>query len=123
MAVHFHFLTAGLGLTIWLIIIWLIRRDRLHVKYAFWWFVVGTAVALLGVYPYAVDWAGRFFGVAYPPVLGLLLGFCLILVKILINDLERSRQKIQIRLLTQKLAILEQQIEELRNGAPRTQGN
>ena len=112
MTIHFHYLTASLGLVIWLVIIWLIRKDRLHVQYAFWWFVVGSAVARRGVYPYIVDWVGQLFGVSYPPVLGLVLGFCLIFVKVLINDLERSRQKVQIRVLTQKLAILEQRVEE-----------
>ncbi len=111
MTIHFHYLTASLGLGIWLGIIWLIRKDRLHVRYAFWWFVVGTAVALVGLYPYAVDWVGRLFGVSYPPILGLVVGFCLIFVKVLINDLERSRQKVQIRILAQKMAVLEQQVE------------
>ncbi|MFW5722285.1 MAG: DUF2304 domain-containing protein, partial [Desulfohalobiaceae bacterium] len=112
MIADFNYLTAGLGLGIWLAIIWMIRRDVLHVRYSFWWFIVGTGVAVTGVFPGVIDWLGRSFNVSYPPVLGLVIGFCLIFIKVLINDLERSRQIIQIRVLTQKLAILEQRVEE-----------
>jgi len=47
--------------------------------------------------------------VSYPPVLAIVLGFALLLIKILTMDLERSRQERMIRRLTQRLAILEAQ--------------
>ncbi len=48
-------------------------------------------------------------GVSYPPILAIVLGFGMLLIKILTMDVERSRQERRIRRLAQRLAMLEAQ--------------
>ena len=90
-------------------ILFLVRRDRLHGPYAIWWIGTATTVALLGLFPRLFDVLALKMGVSYPPVLAILLGFGLLLLKMLTMDLDRSRQERLIRRLAQRLAMLEAQ--------------
>lgn len=95
----------GIGLA--LIILFLVRRDHLHGPYALWWIGVAVGVGILGYFPSLADYFALHLGISYPPILAIVLGFAMLLVKILTMDLERSRQERLIRRLTQRLAILE----------------
>ena len=97
----------AIGLAVAGIILWLVRRDHLHGPYALWWIGAAAAVVVLGFWPRSFDVLASYLGVGYPPVLALILGFTLLLIKILTMDLERSRQERQIRRLAQRLAMLE----------------
>ena len=90
-------------------ILFLVRRDRLHGPYAIWWIGTAATVALLGLFPRLFDILALKMGVSYPPVLAILLGFGLLLLKMLTMDLDRSRQERLIRRLAQRLAMLEAQ--------------
>ena len=90
-------------------ILFLVRRDRLHGPYAIWWIGTAATVALLGLFPRLFDVLALKMGVSYPPVLAILLGFGLLLLKMLTMDLDRSRQERLIRRLAQRLAMLEAQ--------------
>lgn len=101
--------SALLGLTIAFGILFLVRRDHLHGPYAVWWLGVAVIAMLLGLFPQITNWLAIRTGVGYPPILALVLGFGLLLIKMLTMDLERSRQERQIRRLAQRLALLEAQ--------------
>lgn len=94
------------------IILLLVRRDHLHGPYAIWWIGAAVTVALLGFFPRLFDVVAVKLGVSYPPILAIVLGFSMLLVKILTMDLERSRQERVIRRLAQRLAMLEAQAPE-----------
>jgi hypothetical protein len=93
-------------------ILYLVRRDHLHGNHALWWLVVAAAILALGVFPGAIDWLGRLTGISYPPVLPIILGIGMILLRLLKLDIDRSRAERQMRRLTQKIAILEQELRE-----------
>jgi hypothetical protein len=95
-------------------ILYLVRRDHLHGSYALWWFAVAAAALLLGIFPQAIDWLGRVTGIAYAPVLPIILGLAMILLRMLKMDIDRSRSERQLRRLTQKLGILEQELGQFR---------
>jgi len=96
-----------IGLALASAILWLVRRSHLHGPYALWWVGVAAVVVALGFWPRLFDLLASWFGVSYPPILAVVLGFALLLVKMLTMDLERSRQERQIRRLAQRLAMLE----------------
>jgi len=96
-----------IGIAIAAILLFLVRRDHLHGPYAVWWLCVAALVVLAGLFPGLIDRLAGLLGVNYPPVLAIVLGFGLILVKMLTMDLERSRQERKIRRLAQRLALLE----------------
>lgn len=105
---------ALLGLLLAGSILYLVRRDHLHGPYALWWLIVAAATLVLGFVPRTIDWLAHLSGIAYPPVLPIIIGLSLILLRLLQLDIERSRQERQIRRLNQKLAILEEELNTLR---------
>lgn len=109
--------SAILGIVIAGAILFLVRRDHLHGPYALWWLGVAAATFVLGVFPKVVAWLGRETGIVYAPVLPIIIAVALILIRMLKLDIDRSRQERQMRRLTQKLAILERELERL-GGAP-----
>jgi len=94
-------------------LLFLVRRDHLHGPYAVWWFGIAAATFVLGVFPGTVIWLGHLTGIGYAPVLPIIIGLSLVLIRLLKLDIDRSKQERQIRRLTQKLAILEQELERL----------
>jgi len=113
---------ALLGLLLAGSILYLVRRDHLHGPYALWWLIIAAATLVLGFVPRTVDWLAHLSGIAYPPVLPIIVALSLILLRMLQLDIERSRQERQIRRLNQKLAILEEELTSLQNAQskPRT---
>jgi len=108
--------SAVLGVGLAGAILFLVRRDHLHGPYAVWWFAVATATFVLGVFPGVVVWLGRETGIGYAPVLPIIIGLSLVLIRLLKLDIDRSKQERKMRRLTQKLAILEQELERLGGG-------
>ena len=95
-------------------ILYLVRRDHLHGSYAVWWLAVAAVVMLLAIFPHIVDWLGNTLGIAYPPILAILIGMTFTLIRMLQMDIDRSRQERALRRLTQRLAILDQELGDAR---------
>lgn len=106
--------SAVLGIVLSCAILILVRRDHLHGSYAVWWFVVAIATLLLGMFPHVVDWLGASIGISYPPILAIIIGLGLILIRMLQMDVDRSRQERTLRRLTQRVAIMDQELTEAR---------
>ena len=100
-------------------ILYMVRRDHLHGSYALWWLAVAVAILVLGVFPPVIDWLGTATGISYAPVLPIIIGIGMILMRLLKMDIDRSRRERQIRRLTQKLAIIEEELRELRGDSAR----
>ncbi len=105
--------SAILGIALAGAILFLVRRDHLHGPFAVWWFAVAAATFVLGVFPRTVVWLGHATGIIYAPVLPIIVAVSLILIRLLKLDVDRSKQERRLRRLTQKLAILEQELDRL----------
>ncbi|MCP4686425.1 MAG: DUF2304 domain-containing protein [Desulfobacterales bacterium] len=103
----YHLTSLILGFLIAFVIFFLIRKDRLHIRYSMWWIFVAASTAIIGSFPWLVDYIAGQLGVAYPPVLLLTVALGFLLIKILTMDIERSEHERKIRLLTQRLAVYE----------------
>lgn len=110
---------AILGVALAGAIFYLVRRDHLHGPFAAWWLLVAAATLALGMFPSLVLWLGRVTGISYAPVLPIIIGLSLVLLRLLKLDVDRSRQERQLRRLTQKLAILENELAQLRDASAR----
>ena len=108
--------SAAIGVLLAGAILYLVRRDHMHGTYALWWLAIAAAILVLGVFPPAIDFLGRITGISYPPVLPIIIGIGMILIRMLRTDIDRSRQERQLRRLAQKLAILEQELAATRRG-------
>lgn len=112
-------LTTGvIGIATAITIMILIRRDYLHVRYGLWWTGAAIAFAFLGLLPAFFDKIAKFFGIAYPPMLALTLAIVILFIKILVMDIERSRNAIRRQRLIQRVALLESDLREMQ-GKPR----
>jgi hypothetical protein len=101
------FTTASLGLGLAAAIMWLLRRDHLHLSHGLFWLMVAVAAATLGVWRGLIDKAAAFTGIAYPPTLLLLISVVMLLLKILHTDILNTRIERQVKRLNQRLAIYE----------------
>jgi hypothetical protein len=109
--------SAAIGILLAGAILYLVRRDHMHGTYALWWLAIAAAILVLGVFPPVIDWLGRVSGISYPPILPIIVGIGMILIRMLRMDIDRSRQERQVRRLAQKLAILEQELAAARRDA------
>ncbi len=111
-------ITSIIGIATAFIIVILIRRDHLHVRYGLWWMMAALVFALLGLFPVLFDNLAKYLGVAYPPILALTIGTVILVLKILLMDIERSHSAIRLQRLTQRIALLESDLREMQ-GKPR----
>ena len=103
-----------IGIILAIIIYWLVRRDHLAPRQALRWILVACIVLALGTFPIIVDWVGHAAGIAYPPIIPLIIGLGAALIKILLMDIERNKMTVTQDRLVQKLAMLEAEIESLK---------
>ena len=106
-------ITGIIGIATAITIMILIRKDHLNVRYGLWWIAVAVMFALLGLFPAFFDNFAKYLGIAYSPVLALTIGAVALVIKILIMDIERSRNAIRQQRLTQRIALLESDLREM----------
>jgi len=106
-------ITGIIGIAAAVSILLLIRKDHLHVRYGLWWVTVAILFALLGLFPAFFDDIAKYLGIAYPPVLALTISVVVLVIKILVMDIERSRAAISLQRLTQRIALLESDLREM----------
>jgi hypothetical protein len=106
--------TSAIGLTVAAVIILLIRTDRLHVTHGVGWLVAAFVMAGLGFAPSIFDSIAIRLGITYAPSLAFTLGFGLIVIKLLIDDIERSRLKMRHTRMVQRMALLESEIRRIK---------
>jgi len=111
--ITYQITSMAIGVSLAVTILFLVRRDHLHGPYALWWIGVAVTVAFLSLFPRLFDVVAIKLGISYPPILAVIMGFSMLLVKLLTMDLERSRQERLIRRLAQRLALLEAQAPEM----------
>ena len=110
MVISYRLTAAVIGIMIAAAILFLVRRDHLQVRYAYWWLLIALGVLLLGFFPEVIDAVAPVLGISYPPVLAIVLGAGVIIIKMLMMDLEHTRQQRDIRWLVQRLAIYEAEV-------------
>ena len=114
-------ITSLIGLGSALIIFVLIRNDQLHASHGIAWILAALLMALLGLAPGIFDQLASRVGVAYPPALAFTLALAVVAIKLLIDDIERSRLKMRQTRLIQRIALLENDIRRIKQTATEAQ--
>lgn len=107
--IAYQWTSAILAIVITVTILSLIRYNHLNPRIALWWAVLAPVIAVVGIFPELVDWIALKLGVHYPPTLVGLIGVGVILIKVLLMEIELSKERQRIRVLVQKVALLESQ--------------
>lgn len=113
-----YLLTATLGSSVGLAIIFYVRRDRLIMRHGLSWLLMAVTLIFLGLVPEFVDAIAAVLGVDYPPTLAVMFGFAVVILKALIADIELSAAEVRVARLVQRLAILESEVRALRELNP-----
>ena len=93
------------------VIVNMIRRKALEVRYALAWLLVGAGVLILDFFPGMMSSLALLLGIVSPVNMLFFLGFCFSLIIIFILTVAVSRMSIRIKDLTQELALHEKENE------------
>lgn len=91
------------------VIINMIRKRALELRYALAWLIVGVGVLILDVFPGVMEKLASVLGIYSPVNMLFFLGFCFSLVIIFVLTVAVSRMSIRIKELTQELALHEKE--------------
>lgn len=108
-------LAAVASLLTFIFVFALLRRGVLREKYAVLWLITSGVAFLLAIFPGALRWVSDVLGVVTP---SNLLFFITIVLLVLVSvqlSYELSRHEMRIRRLAEEIALLENEIGELRS--------
>jgi hypothetical protein len=105
-------LSASLILTI----LFSLRRAHIRVEYSISWLMAGLVVLVLSRWETALTWLGQALGVSYPPAVLLSITVAMFLLVLYRISMIISALKDNNIALAQKVAMLEYQIDALREG-------
>ena len=106
-------ITSIIGVTVSALILMLIRRDQLEASVGVAWILVAAGFCLLGFAPFLVDSLARLLNVAHAPSLAFSLALGAITLKLVYDDVQRSKAQITSKRLVQRIAILETRLRQL----------
>jgi hypothetical protein len=98
---------SGIGLLLAIVILGLLRHDRLYLRDATFWLFTAFASIAFALFPKLADWLGAIAGVAYPPALVLAIVSVVLTVKVLLSDIEHTQMRRELRRLNQRIALLD----------------
>jgi hypothetical protein len=102
---------AGSGLLL-VVVLELVRRKAFLERYALLWLLSGLVLLGLSVWQGVLEVVADAVGIAYPPNALFLVAFGFVLVLLLHFSLAVSRLADQSKVLAQRLALVEQRLEE-----------
>ena len=100
------------GLSLSVVLLFLIRRDHLHISHGVTWGVAVMCFALLGFAPGLFDAIARELNINYGPTLAISLAIAALVIKILLLDIECSKLRAKNHRLAQRLAMLESDLQD-----------
>ena len=96
-----------------LLIIWLMKKGRLSLKYTLIWFLSGIVMLICTIFPQLVGKITRLIGIYSEVNAVFFIGVCFLLLIILFLTSVASGLSERVRTLTQTQAMLEQRVRTL----------
>ena len=94
------------------VIINMIRKKALELRYALTWLAVGVIVLILDIFPGIMGWMSGAMGIELPTNMLFFMGFCFSLTIIFGLTIAVFRMSIRIKNLTQEVALYMKREEE-----------
>lgn len=95
-----------------LIIVNMVCRKVLELRYALTWFIVGMGILVLDLVPGLIEKISDMMGIFTPINMLFFVGFCFSLAIIFVLTVAVSRMSIRIKELTQELALFQKENEK-----------
>ncbi|MDY5986061.1 DUF2304 domain-containing protein [Sporofaciens sp. SGI.106] len=115
MKIRIQIIVAVIIITALCVIINMIRRKRLELRYALAWLIVGVGILILDIFPNLMKWLAVQVGIASPVNMLFFFGFCFSLMIIFVLTVAISRMSIRIKQLAQELALYEKKEADKKN--------
>jgi hypothetical protein len=90
----------------------LVRRKRLMERYAILWLIAGLTVLVLGIWQGLLTTLSHAVGIYYPPSALFAVTFVFVLIMLIHFSTAISRLSDQNKILAQRVALLQQQVEQ-----------
>lgn len=97
-----------------LILICMVRGNRIKLKYALSWFLMTVGILIFGCFPGLTEMLAGIFGISQPINMLFFAGFCFSLLVIFSLTVAVSKLSGSVKKLTQEMALLKREQEELR---------
>lgn len=94
----------------------MVRKQKLELRYALVWLLVGGLVLILDIFPQLLAGLTDLMGVTLPVNMMFFLGFVFSLLIIFTLTLSISRLSERVKRLTQEIALLEEKVGRLGEG-------
>ena len=110
---RFQFFAIAAAVLFFVLLGWLLKKNRLSLKYCLLWLLSGIIMLILALFPGVLDWFSHVIGI-YSSVNALfaVILFCGMMLMISFTVIV-SREKQEIVKMVQRIALLENQIREL----------
>lgn len=96
-----------------MLIIWLMRKSRLSLKYSLIWFLTGLVLLICAIFPQLVRKVTQLIGIYSEVNAVFFIGVCFLLLIILFLTSVASGLSDRVRCLTQTQAMLEKRVRDL----------
>lgn len=87
------------------VIVNMIRKKKLELRYALAWLLVGASILILDCFPQLIAWLSNQLGIVSPMNMLFFFGFCFSLIILFVLTIAMSRMSIRIKELAQELAL------------------
>lgn len=111
MSLNVYTISIAFSLVFLIVVVELVRSNKLQEKYSFLWLVLGAAVLLLSITPDIMETISQWLDIKNPPSLLFLFGLVYLLIYNLHMTTVVSRQSEKITRLVQELALLKDKTE------------
>ena len=108
-----------LGMAVLAFMINLLRKRQMQERYAMLWLLAGVGLTLAPIFINQIDGFAYALGFAYPPALLLMLAMVGLLLIILQLSLTISKNSEHLKVLTQELGLMQNELDRLRAEMPR----
>lgn len=109
-----NILAAGAAFITFFFVFYLLRRGALREKYAVLWLLFSGAALFFAIFPWALTWLSRTIGVAEPVNLLFFVTMVMLVLVAVQLSYELSRHEMRIRRLAEEIALLHDEISDLR---------
>ena len=96
------------------IILWQVRQKKIKEAYSLLWLLIGIGMVVLSLWSNCLRAISGWIGIFYPPATLFLLLLCGIILILFQYNLIMSRNQERISRLSQEIALLRRELEELK---------
>lgn len=114
MSIKLQIFIAVIDLIAFVLIVNMVRKKKLDLRYALSWLSVLVLMLILDVFPQIVFWLTELVGIDTPSNMVFFVGFLFLVVLIYVSTVSISHLSQKTKRLTQEVALLRKELSEMK---------